>query len=207
MAPPPEFAASLSAVVADCATWADPCDRADTVEKASCEPTGLTETPVLRALTVWTSSASESRVPACTAVVLPGLAPHRGGASKPSKESVSPEDSAEEAAKVALAPPSALGGVPSASLRTSSAELTCSNCFEAQLPAVRQGALRTGAEGFIEPLDVLAVEGVPVAGGVNPVTLILSRKGWSDFPTPVYGSSVAGTHESDQRKPRQSPYG
>ena len=174
--PPPEFAVSPSAVVAGCATWADPCDRADTVKEASCEPTGLTDTPVLKAPTVWTSSASESRVPAFTAVVLPGLAPRRGGTSRSFEESDLTEDSVEETTMVASPPASALGGVATARLRTSSRVLARSVLPEAQLPAVRHGALRTGTAGLFEPLDGPAVGGVSAAGGVYPVTLIASGR-------------------------------
>ena len=129
---------------------------------------------------MWTSSTSQvldSLVSASTAVALPGVAPCRRDTSTPTKDSsVSAGEPEEEATKVASPPASALGGVAAASLRTSSAVLVCSICLDAQLPAVRQGALRTGAAGLFEPLDVPAVEGVSGAGGVNPVTLIASGR-------------------------------
>ena len=67
----------------------------------------------------------------------------------------------------AVAPSSALGGVPATSLWTSSAELARSSSRDAQLPATRRGVLDAGTAGFVEPEEVLGVSG---AGGVNPVT-------------------------------------
>ena len=159
-----------------------------------------------RALAVWCASCFAMlacQVLSWSAVALLGLPPRRAGTCRSvSVESVSPEDSTGEATSVAWGPPSALGGVPSASLRTSSAELSCSSAFEAQLPAASLGAFRTGAVGFISPLEVSTVEGVAVLG-VNPVTLILSESGVSDFPEAfkAVGSRSSCCKRSAQRRP------
>ena len=61
--------------------------------------------------------------------------------------------------------------MPSTKRWTSSAVLVRSSFEEAQLPAAKRGALSAGAGGSVEPL---VVDGVLAAGGVKPVTLMLS---------------------------------
>ena len=104
LTPPPEVAVSLSTCSFDSPpSWADPCDRADTVENS-----GGVGSPAIngetgsRTVAVWV--ASSFAILACLLSVWAvaarlGLPPHRVGTCRSvSVESVSPEDSTREAA-------------------------------------------------------------------------------------------------------------
>ena len=96
--------------------------------------------------------------------------PPRAATSDPSARRKVPSDlvgdTEEEAAGEASEAASALGGLPVERRWTNSAELVCSNKFEAQLPAARQGVLTLGKAGSGGPLDV-CVEGVFAESGQN----------------------------------------
>ena len=154
---------------------------------------------------MWTASfALACEAPSSAGVHPLRPPPFRAGTCGPHKDSsdFAGEEPVESTQEVSAAA-SGVGGLPADSRRTSSAELVCSSSLEAQLPVSRRGALCTGAAGFTEPLDV---EGVLVAGGVNPEQLILSAQRMEPLPCCVQSRQVAETRGRYQRNaPRGNP--